>query len=116
MMREPNKSEVSLLTEDNRGMCRKEIDSRWSWLVCVCATVMIALMFGISLNFGFLFPVLMDYFQESRERTGNFTEETINNFLCVMTQCSHSWMFFQQSFMCVFLGENFVMLVFDLSE
>ena len=80
MMREPNKSEVSLLTEENRGMCRKEIDSRWSWLVCVCATVMIALMFGISLNFGVLFPVLMDYFQESRERTGNFMEETINNF------------------------------------
>ena len=104
MMREPNKSEVLLLTEENRGMCRKEIDSRWSWLVCVCATVMIALMFGISLNFGVLFPVLMDYFQESRERTGNFMEETINNFLCVMTQCSHSWMFFQQSFMCVFLG------------
>ena len=50
MMREPNKSEVSLLTEENRGMCRKEIDSRWSWLVCVCATVMIALMFGIYLN------------------------------------------------------------------
>ena len=104
MMREPNKSEVSLLTEENRGMCRKEIDSRWSWLVCVCATVMIAFMFGISLNFGVLFPVLMDYFQESRERTGNFTKETINNFLCVMTQCSHSWMFFQQSFICVFLG------------
>ncbi|KAL9954153.1 hypothetical protein ACROYT_G041654 [Oculina patagonica] len=26
-------------------------------------------MFGVSLNFGVLFPVLMDYFQESRERT-----------------------------------------------
>lgn len=26
-------------------------------------------MFGISLNFGVLFPVLMDYFQESREKT-----------------------------------------------
>lgn len=68
-MREPNTSAVSLLTEENRGMCRKEIDSPWSWLVCFCATGMIALMFGISLNFGVLFPVLMDYFQESREKT-----------------------------------------------
>ena len=74
---EPNKSAVSLLTEENRGMCRKETDGPWSWLVCFCATVMIALMFGISLNFGVLFPVLMDYFQESREKTGNFMEETV---------------------------------------
>ena len=71
---------VLLLTRENRSMCRKEIDSPWSWLVCFCATVMIALMFGISLNFGVLFPVLMDYFQESRERTGNFTEEPVYNF------------------------------------
>ena len=70
---------VLLLTRENRSMCRKEIDSPWSWLVCFCATVMIALMFGISLNFGVLFPVLMDYFQESRERTGNFTEEPVYN-------------------------------------
>ena len=76
-MHEPNKSAVSLLTEENRGMCRKEIDSPWSWLVCFCAAVMIALMFGISLNFGVLFPVLMDYFQESREKTGNFMKETV---------------------------------------
>jgi len=31
--------------------------------------MIIALFFGISLNFGILFPVLMDYFQETRERT-----------------------------------------------
>lgn len=62
-------SAVLLLTGKNRGMCRKEIDSPWSWLVCFCAVVMIAIMFGISLNFGILFPVLMDYFEESRERT-----------------------------------------------
>lgn len=52
------------------SICRKELDSRWSWLVCLCATLNVALLFGVSLNFGVLFPVLMDYFQESRERTG----------------------------------------------
>ena len=54
------------------SICRKEVDSPWSWLVCVCGTVIIALFFGVSLNFGILFPVLMDYFQETRERTGKF--------------------------------------------
>ena len=50
--------------------CRKDLDSPWSWLVCFCATFIIALTLGISFNFGVLFPVLMDYFQESRERIG----------------------------------------------
>ena len=52
--------------------CRKELDSPWSWLVCFSATFIIVLTLGISLNFGVLFPVLMDYFQESRERIGKF--------------------------------------------
>ena len=50
--------------------CRKDLDSPWSWLVCFSATFIIVLTLGISLNFGVLFPVLMDYFQESRERIG----------------------------------------------
>ena len=56
------------------SICRKELDSPWSWLVCFCATFLIVLLFGISLNFGVLFPVLMDYFQESRERTGGLID------------------------------------------
>ena len=52
--------------------CRRDLDSPWSWLVCFSATFIIVLMFGISLNFGVLFPVLMDYFKESRERVGKF--------------------------------------------
>ena len=50
--------------------CRKEVDSLWSWLVCFCATFIIALTLGTALNFGIMFPVLMDHFQETRERTG----------------------------------------------
>lgn len=52
--------------------CKKDLDSPWSWLVCFCATLIIVLTLGISLNFGVLFPVLMDYFQESRERIGKY--------------------------------------------
>ncbi|XP_068730762.1 monocarboxylate transporter 10-like [Montipora capricornis] len=50
-------------------VCRKEVDSPWSWLVCLCSTIIVAMVFGVLLNFGILFPVLMDYFQETRERT-----------------------------------------------
>ncbi|XP_067025887.1 monocarboxylate transporter 3-like isoform X1 [Acropora muricata] len=50
-------------------VCRKEVDSPWSWLVCICATVIVALFFGVSLSFGVMFPVLMEYFQTTRERT-----------------------------------------------
>ena len=49
---------------------RKEADSPFSWLVCFCAFFIIALTLGTALNFGILFPVLMDYFHETRERTG----------------------------------------------
>lgn len=48
---------------------RKEADSPFSWLVCFCAFFIIALTLGTALNFGILFPVLMDYFHETRERT-----------------------------------------------
>ena len=63
-----------LFTSSAAAKCRyrKEVDSPWSWLVCFCATFIIVLTLGISLNFGVLFPVLMNYFQESRERIGKF--------------------------------------------
>lgn len=54
-------------------VCRKEVDSPWSWLVCICATIIVALFFGVSLSFGVMFPVLMEYFQTTRERTGKFS-------------------------------------------
>ena len=55
-----------------RTVCRKEVDSPWSWLVCICASIIVALFFGFSLSFGVMFPVLMEYFQTTRERTGKF--------------------------------------------
>ena len=53
-----------------RTVCRKEVDSPWSWLVCICASIIVALFFGVSLSFGVMFPILMEYFQITRERTG----------------------------------------------
>lgn len=52
-----------------RTVCRKEVDSPWSWLVCICASIIVALFLGFSLSFGVMFPVLMEYFQTTRERT-----------------------------------------------
>ena len=49
---------------------RREADSPYSWFVCFCAFFIIAWTLGTALNFGILFPVLMDYFYETRERTG----------------------------------------------
>ena len=59
-----------LLSDSWSNLCRKEVDSPWSWIVCCCATIIVGLFFGMTLNFGILFPVLMNYFQETRERTG----------------------------------------------
>ncbi|XP_020616235.1 monocarboxylate transporter 10-like [Orbicella faveolata] len=44
-------------------------DSSWSWIVCVSAAVCHAVNLGMVLSFGVLFPTLMDYFDETRERT-----------------------------------------------
>jgi len=44
--------------------------SSWSWIVCVSAAVCNAVNIGMALSFGVLFPALMEYFDETRERTG----------------------------------------------
>ncbi|XP_020604372.1 monocarboxylate transporter 10-like [Orbicella faveolata] len=44
-------------------------DSSWSWIVCVSAAVCNSVYLGMVLSFGVLFPVLMEYFDETRERT-----------------------------------------------
>ncbi|XP_078351631.1 monocarboxylate transporter 10-like [Oculina patagonica] len=44
-------------------------DSSWSWIVCISAAVCQAVNLGLVLSFGVLFPVLMEYFDETRERT-----------------------------------------------
>ena len=45
-------------------------DSSWSWIVCVSAAVCHSVNLGMALSFGVVFPVLMDFFDETRERTG----------------------------------------------
>ena len=50
------------------GKCFK--DSSWSWIVCISAAICYSVNLGMALSFGVLFPALMEYFEETRERTG----------------------------------------------
>ena len=45
-------------------------DGKWSWLVCFSATLSWLAAMGFVFSFGVFFPVFMDYFNESREKTG----------------------------------------------
>ena len=45
-------------------------DSIWSWFLCLCATLCMILTTGLVYSLGVLFPVLIEDFGESRERTG----------------------------------------------
>ena len=45
-------------------------DSCWSWVVCICAALSQAMTMGFLFSFGVLFPVFMEYFRETREKTG----------------------------------------------
>ena len=49
---------------------KRHQDSLWSWVVCISAMICNALGVGFALSFGVLLPVLMDYFGETSERTG----------------------------------------------
>lgn len=44
-------------------------DGKWSWLVCFSATLSWLAAMGFVFSFGIFFPVFMDYFNESREKT-----------------------------------------------
>ncbi|KAJ7393157.1 hypothetical protein OS493_006123 [Desmophyllum pertusum] len=44
-------------------------DGKWSWLVCFSATLSWLAAMGFVYSFGIFFPVFMDYFHESREKT-----------------------------------------------
>ena len=45
-------------------------DSLWSWFICFCTTICMILSVGFTFALGVLFPVLMNYFDENREKTG----------------------------------------------
>lgn len=47
-------------------------DTRWSWVVCISATLNNLLHFGVAQSFGVFLPVLSDHFKVGRERTGLF--------------------------------------------
>ncbi|XP_073247572.1 monocarboxylate transporter 10-like [Porites lutea] len=50
-----------------KGPCKQ--DSKWSVLVCICATISQALLMGIAQDFGVFLPVIMNEFYSSREHT-----------------------------------------------
>ena len=45
-------------------------DTVYSWVVCILSAVCNAVNLGFALSFGVLFPELIDYFEETRERAG----------------------------------------------
>lgn len=52
-------------------------DGKWSWLVCFSATLSWLAALGFVFSFGIFFPVFMDYFNESREKTGKLYVEYV---------------------------------------
>ena len=59
---------VSRCCRDGHSSHKK--DSKWAWMVCLAASTNMAFTAGLLFCFGVLLPVFMDYFNESRERTG----------------------------------------------
>ena len=47
-------------------------DSVWSWFICFCTTIRMMVTIGFTFALGVLFPVFMDSFKETREKTGEF--------------------------------------------
>ena len=45
-------------------------DSWYSWVVCISGTLGSAVTIGFMFSFGVLYPVLLDHFKESKDRTG----------------------------------------------
>jgi MCP family monocarboxylic acid transporter-like MFS transporter 10 len=42
-----------------------------AWIVCICAAFSNILIFGCSVTFGVVFPVLLDEFKEGKAKTGS---------------------------------------------
>ena len=59
-------------------------DSAWSWLVCFSGCLSLALVFGTLQCFAVVMPVLMDYFDETRTKTGKKNKK--QNCCCYKTQ------------------------------
>ncbi|CAH3175123.1 unnamed protein product [Porites lobata] len=53
-------------------------DSVWSWFICFCYTICMIFVDGLTFSLGVFFPVLMDSFNESRERTAWFTSIVVS--------------------------------------
>ena len=49
---------------------RRKQDSCYSWVVCISGTLGAAATVGMMFSFGVLYPVLLDHFKESKDKTG----------------------------------------------
>ena len=58
---------------------RHQQDSKWSLVVCICATLSQVMVLGIMRSFGVLFPVLMAKFETNREKTGKWVTQPFNS-------------------------------------
>lgn len=58
-------------------------DSVWSWFICFCTTICMILTIGFTFALGVLFPVFMDSFKESREKTAWVSSITMATLLFV---------------------------------
>ena len=63
-------------------------DSAWSWFICLCSATCMILSVGLAFALGVLFPVIMDSFNESRERTGTLKHMSTLRRQLLQTHCS----------------------------
>ena len=54
----------------NPSSGQRKLDSCYSWVVCICGTLASAVTIGLMFSFGVLYPVLLDHFKESKDKTG----------------------------------------------
>ena len=73
-------------------------DTRWSWVVCACAAVSQAMTMGVLFSFGVLFPVFIEHFKETREKTGGFSRNVFERpCACYANTCQHLELFANNS-------------------
>ena len=56
--------------ERDQANAHKTPDGAWAWIVCISGTLSVIITFGCPYNFGLLFPLLLDEFEEGKAKTG----------------------------------------------
>ena len=84
-------------------------DSCWSWVVCICAALSQAMTMGFLFSFGVLFPVFMEYFRETREKTGECHTTTVSLVGFVFGAGMISDLILLRGFLCLVLKNSLVL-------